>query len=74
MSAHFQSSHHGGSHYLSSHFGRGQIIVPPPDFTPEPTFPPGTSEDAEARWRRIALEDELIMFVIQTWLTLKDRE
>ena len=44
----------------------------PPPFTPEPTFPPG-AEDAEARWRRIIVEDEMIMLVIQAWLTMKDR-
>lgn len=73
MSSHYLSSHYGPSHYLSSHYGRGVIVVPPPDFTPEPTFPPGTSEDAEARWRRIAIEDEMIMLVIQAWLSMKDR-
>ena len=73
MSAHFESSHHGGSHFLSSHFGRGDVIVPVPPFTPEPTFPPGTSEDPEARWRRIIIEDELILLVIQAFLDMKDR-
>lgn len=73
MSSHYISSHYGGSHYLSSHYGReiGPIIPP---FTPDDVpHPPGT-EDAEARWRRIAIEDELLLYVIQAWLTLKDRE
>lgn len=72
MSSHYGGSHYASSHFLSSHYGRTGVIPPPP-FTPEPTFPPGTSEDAEARWRRIMLEDELLILVIQAWLDLKDR-
>lgn len=72
MSAHYESNHFASVHYESAHYGR-EIIAPPPDFTPEPTFPPGMGEDAEARWRRIQIEDELIMLVIQCWLTMKDR-
>ena len=74
MSSHHLSSHHGGSHYLSSHYGRIGITPPEPPFTPDDVPHPPGSEDAEARWRRIMIEDELIMLVIQTWLTLKDRE
>lgn len=71
MSSHYLSSHYGGSHYLSSHYGRVGITPP---FTPDDVpHPPGTSEDAEARWRRIMLEDELIVLVIKAWLDVKDR-
>lgn len=74
MSSHYGGSHYASSHYLSSHYGRTGVIPPePPPFTPEPVYPPGTSEDAEARWRRIQIEDELILLVIQAWLAMKDR-
>ncbi len=61
---------------LSTSLGElGDAGVIPPPFTPDDVpHPPGTGEDAEARWRRIMVEDELLMLVIQTWLTLKDRE
>ena len=73
MSSHFLSSHHASSQFLSSHFGRGVIVVPAPDFTPEPVFPPGTRRyDEMARW--IEAEDELLMLVIRAFLTMKDRE
>lgn len=74
MSSHFQSSHHGSSQFLSSHFGR-TVIIPPiqPPFTPEPVFPPGAGEDAEGRRTRILLEDEIIMLVIAAFLDMKDR-
>lgn len=73
MSAHFESAHYASVHYESAHYGRIEIEPPePPPFTPEGEGPPGT-EDAEARWRRIQVEDDLIMLVIQAWLTMKDR-
>jgi hypothetical protein len=70
MSSHYGGSHYASSHFLSSHYGRTGIVPPP--FTPEPVHPPGT-EDAEARWRRIMLEDELLLLVIKAWLDVKDR-
>ena len=74
MSSHFQSSHHASSQFLSSHYGRLQIVPPiPPPFTPEPVHPPGSAEyDARAKW--IENEDELLMLVIRAFLTMKDRE
>ncbi len=71
MSGHFQSGHFASGHFRSGHFGRVAIIRPP--FTPEPVFPPGTGEDAEARWRRIIIEDEMLLAVIMAWLQIKDR-
>lgn len=71
MSSHYGGSHYASSHFLSSHYGRTGV-TPPPPFTPEPVHPPGT-EDAEARWRRIMLEDELLLLVIKAWLDVKDR-
>jgi len=71
MSAHYESAHFASAHCESAHFGRLEF-PPVPPFTPEPVHPPGT-EDAEAIWRRIQVEDELIMLVIQMWLTLKDK-
>lgn len=73
MSVHFASPHFGSTHFESPHFGRTQVIVPPPDITPEPTFPPGTKE-YDDRWRWIELEDELLMLVIRAFLAMKDRE
>jgi hypothetical protein len=73
MSSHFVSSHFGAAHYESSHYGRDVIVVPPPDFTPEPVRPPGSAPyDERARW--IEQEDELLMLVIRAFLTMKDRE
>lgn len=46
------------------------VIAPVPDGE---VHPPGTSEDAEARYRRILVEDEMIMLVVQAWLSMKDR-
>lgn len=73
MSSHYISSHYGPSHYESSHYGRDVIVVPPPDITPDPVFPPGAGEDAEGRRTRILLEDEVIMLVIAAFLDMKDR-
>jgi len=74
MSSHFASAHFGAAHYESSHYGRtGVIIVPPPDFTPEPTFPPGVDRRGDMR-RWIEAEDELLLLVIRAFLTMKDRE
>lgn len=66
MSAHFRSSHHGPSHFDSSHFGREAVIITPPDFTPEPTFPPGMGRRAQ-----IIREDEEIMAIIVAFLHIK---
>ncbi len=68
MSSHYQSSHHGPSHYLSSHYGRETIIELPPEFTPEPTYPPGMGR---ARRKQIMEEDEVILAIIMAFLEIK---
>lgn len=73
MSSHYISSHYGGSHYLSSHYGRDVIVVPPPDFTPEPVYPPGTRPRDPEILRRIREEDELLMLVIQAFLHMRNK-
>ena len=72
MSSHFASAHFGAAHYESSHYGRGVVIVPPPDFTPEPTFPPGMGTADMRRW--IQEEDDLLMLIIRAFLHIKDDE
>jgi hypothetical protein len=69
MSAHFQSAHYGASHYLSSHYGR-EVLIELPDFTPEPTFPPGMGR--KVRQKRIMEEDEVILAIIMAFLEVKD--
>lgn len=72
MSSHFLSSHHASGHFASAHFGR-TIVIPP--IVPElPVFPPGTSRPSADVWRKIREEDELILLVIQAFLTMKDRD
>lgn len=72
MASHYASSHYASSHHLSDHYNRVVAIVEP-DFTPDDVPHPPAGEDAEARYRRILVEDELIMLVIQSWLSIKDR-
>jgi len=68
MSSHFLSGHHASAHFESSHFGREAVIIVPPDFTPEPTFPPGMGRRAA-----IIREDEEIMAIIVAFLHMKDQ-
>lgn len=70
MSSHYISSHYGPSHYLSSHYGREVVIEIPPEFTPEPTFPPGMGI-GKARRKQIREEDEVIMAIIMAFLETK---
>lgn len=72
MSSHYGGSHYASSHFLSSHYGRTGVIPPPP-FTPEPVYPPGTRRISDVQ-RRIMEEEELLLLVIRAWLSLKDRE
>ena len=73
MASHYASSHYASSHHLPDHYNRVVAIVEP-DFTPDDVVhPPRTHDDAEARWRRIMLEDELLLLVIKVWLDVKDR-
>jgi len=67
MSSHFLSGHHASAHFESSHHGRGAVIIVPPDFTPEPTFPPGMGR------AQIIREDEEIMAIIVAFLHMKGR-
>lgn len=66
MSGHFLSGHHTSGHFSSGHFGRGAVIITPPDFTPEPTFPPGMGRQAQ-----IIREDEEIMAIIVAFLHMQ---
>lgn len=73
MSGHFLSGHFKAGHFSPGHFGRDITVIPPPDITPEPVYPPGSAEyDSRARW--IEQEDELLMLVIRAFLAMKDRE
>lgn len=62
MSSHYTSSHYGPSHYESSHYGREVVIELPPEFTPEPSFPPGMLR------KQIMEEEEVIMAIIVAFL------
>lgn len=68
MSSHYISSHYGPSHYASSHYGRLQIIPPDPEpeFTPDPTYPPGAG-----RRKQLREEDDVIMGIIIAFLETK---
>lgn len=73
MSSHFQSSQYGGSHYLSSHFGRA-AIAPAPRKNKGGSGGPGVGS-----WKRsypVAEprneDDEVIMAVIAAFLEMDD--
>ena len=67
MSSHFLSGHHASTHFGSAHFGQDAVIIVPPEFTPEPTFPPGMGR----RRAQIIREDEEIMAIIVAFLHMK---
>jgi len=69
MSSHYASSHYGSSQYLSSHYGRETVIEIPPEFTPEPVYPPGMGR---RRHKQIMEEDEVIMAIVMAFLEIKD--
>jgi len=48
----------------------GEVVIDiPPEFTPEPVYPPGMGK---ARRRQIMEEDEVIMAIIMAFLETKD--
>jgi hypothetical protein len=66
MSGHFLSGHFKAGHFSPGHFGREVVISIPPEFTPEPTFPPGMG-----RRRQLIEEDDMIMAIIIAFLETK---
>lgn len=70
-------SHFGGPQFASPHHAsphHGLVSVIPPIVPELPVFPPGTSRPSADVWRKIREEDELILLVIQAFLTMKDRD
>ena len=65
MSSQYGGSHFASTHFLPNHYGRPVV--------PDGIHPPGLSDDPEARYRRILIEDEIILAVIMAFLDIKDR-
>lgn len=57
-----------GSREMALGLGGGEVVIEiPPDFTPEPTYPPGMG-----RRKQITEEDEVIMAIIIAFLEMKN--
>jgi hypothetical protein len=62
----FQTGYYALGNYATPYYMRGELA--PPEFTPEPVFPPGMGRAAQ--WIR---EDDEIMAIIIAFLHMKGR-
>lgn len=61
----YQTGYYALGNYATPYYMRG-VVAPVPDFTPEPTFPPGMG-----RRQQFIREDEEIMAMIVMFLHMK---